>query len=52
MPFLFGIDGMSLHLQMLPPNIAGVFAGRTPEFIEMIQVGPSHKSGSARLWGR
>jgi hypothetical protein len=27
-------------------------AGCTPEFIEMMQVGVSFKSGSARLWGR
>jgi hypothetical protein len=36
-----------------PPNkIAGVAAGWTPEFIEMMQVGVSCISGSARLWGR
>jgi hypothetical protein len=34
------------------PNFAGVVAGWTPEFIEMMQVGANHKSGSARLWGR
>jgi hypothetical protein len=32
--------------------IAGVGAGRMPEFIEMKQVGVSHKSVSARLAGR
>jgi len=37
---------------LLPNHIAGVGAGRTPEFIEMKQVGMSHKSGSARLVGR
>jgi len=40
-------------MTMMPPNhIAEVGAGRIPEFIEMKQVGPSHKFGSARLWGR
>ncbi len=37
---------------MLPNHIAGVGAGRTPQFIEVMQVGPKHKSGSARLVGR
>ena len=32
--------------------LAGVGAGRTPEFIEMMQVGASRGSGSAQLWGR
>ena len=32
--------------------LAGVGAGRKPEFIEMMQVGVSHNSGSARLAGR
>ena len=35
-----------------PNYLAGVGAGRTPEFIEMMQVGLSRKSGSARLVGR
>ena len=38
---------------MTPPNyFAGVAAGRLPEIIEMMQVGASRRSGSARLWGR
>jgi hypothetical protein len=36
----------------LPNPLAGVGAGRIPEIIEVIQVGVSHKSGSARLGGR
>ena len=35
-----------------PTQLAGVGAGRTPEFIEMMQVGVSRNSGSARLAGR
>lgn len=35
-----------------PNYLARVGAGRTPEFIEMIQVAVSHKSGSARLVNR
>ncbi len=27
-------------------------AGRMPAFIERMQVGPSHTSGSVRLWRR
>ena len=35
-----------------PPNhLAGVGARRTFKFFEMMQVGLSHKSGSARLAG-
>ena len=37
---------------MSPNHLAGVAAGWTPEFIEMMQVGASCKSGSARLVGR
>jgi hypothetical protein len=37
---------------MLPNPLAGVGAGRTPEFIEMMQVGFGHKSGSTRLGDR
>ena len=33
---------------MMANYLAGVGAGRTPEFIEMMQVGESLKSGSAR----
>jgi len=33
-------------------HLAGVGAGRTPEFIEMKQAGVSHSSASARLVGR
>jgi hypothetical protein len=37
----------------MPPNkLAGVAAGRTPEFIEMMQVGVCHNSGSVRLRGQ
>lgn len=36
----------------MPNQLAGVGAVRTFEFIEMMQVGVSHKSGSARLCGR
>jgi hypothetical protein len=36
----------------MPNQIAGVVARRTPEFIEMMQVGASLRSGSARRWGR
>jgi hypothetical protein len=36
----------------MPSNpLAGVGAVRAPEIIEMIPVGVSHKSGSARLVG-
>ena len=35
-----------------PNPFAGAGAGRTPEIIEMIQVGASRRSGSARLVGR
>jgi hypothetical protein len=32
-----------------PPNlVAGVAAGRMPEFIEMMQAGSRHRSGSTR----
>ena len=34
------------------PNLAGIGAGRTPEFIEMKQVVLSHRPGSARLVNR
>jgi len=37
---------------MLPNQLAGVAAGRTPLFIEMMQVGLSRCSGSARLLSR
>ena len=37
---------------ILPNHIAGVAAGRTPEFIEIMQGVPGHSSGSARLGGR
>lgn len=40
------------RVTMWPNPIAGVAAGRMPEFVEMIQVGPSHSSGSVRLYGR
>jgi hypothetical protein len=41
------------RMRFTQPNpIAGVGAGNTPEFIEMNQVGASHKSGSARLADR
>jgi hypothetical protein len=33
-------------------QIAGVVAGRLPEFIEMMRVVLSRKSGSTRLCGR
>jgi hypothetical protein len=33
-------------------QLAGVGAGQTPEFIEMMQVGHGCRSGSARLVGR
>jgi len=36
----------------MPNKIAGVVAGRTPEFVEMIQAGMDQWSGSARLLGR
>ncbi len=36
----------------MPNYLAGVGAGRSPEFIEMMQVGVSYKSDSARLMGR
>jgi hypothetical protein len=36
----------------MPNQFARTAAGRPPEFIEMMQVGVGHKSGSARLWGR
>jgi len=37
----------------MPTNyLAAAIAGRTPEFIQMKQVGVSHKSGSARLADR
>lgn len=37
-------------MRTLPSKlIAGVVAGRTPEFIEMMQVGLGHKSGVAQL---
>jgi hypothetical protein len=40
-------------MKMTWPNyLAGVVAGRTPEFIEMIHVVPSRSSGSTRLGGR
>jgi hypothetical protein len=35
-----------------PNHLGGVAAGRRPEFIEMMQVGLSRKSGSTRLVGR
>ena len=41
-----------LEMNLMPNPIAGVGAGRMPEFIEMKQVGVSHKSVSARLAGR
>ena len=37
---------------MSPNPLARAAAGRIAEFLEIIQVGASHKSGSARLWGR
>jgi len=51
---LFVCSLMSLLCWRLtwPNKLAGVTAGRTPEFIEMKQVRVSHKSGSARLAGR
>ncbi len=33
-------------------HLAGVAAGCKPEFIEMMQVGASPRSGSAQFWGR
>ena len=33
-------------------HIAGVVAKQTPEFIEMMQIGANHESGSAWVWGR
>jgi len=45
-----GVRGIKMIL--MPTSIAGVAAGRMPEFIEMMQVGRGHKSGSARLRGR
>jgi hypothetical protein len=36
-------------IDLMPNHFAGVVAGCTPELIEMMQVGPSLKSGSARL---
>jgi len=40
-------------MENTPPNkISGVVAGRTPDFIEMIQVVLSRKSGAAQFWGR
>lgn len=35
-----------------PNPLAGAIAGRKPEFIEMMQVDASHKSGPARLVNR
>jgi hypothetical protein len=37
---------------MIPNPFDGVAAGRTPEFMEMMQVGVGHRSDSARLMGR
>ncbi len=36
-------------MTMWPNYLAGIGAGRKPEFIEMMQVGVSLGSGSARL---
>ena len=36
----------------LSPKPFAFAAGRTPEFIEMKQIGPSRKSGSAQFMGR
>jgi hypothetical protein len=41
-----------IEMTMWPNKIAGAVAGRAPEFIEMMQVGVSRSSGSARLMGR
>jgi len=41
------------RLEFTPSNhLAGVGAGRAPDFIEMMQVGVSLKCGSARLVNR
>ena len=39
-------------MTMRPNYLAGVGAGRKPEFIKMMQVGVSRGSGSARLESR
>jgi len=39
-------------MDVWPNQLAGVAAGRMPEFIEMMQAVENHKSGSARLVGR
>ena len=49
-PFIF--TGSMEDVTLLPNYLAGVGAGRTPEFIEMKQVGHGCWSGSARLAGR
>ena len=45
-------DEIFVVRHLLPNKLAGVGAGRTPEFIEMMQVGASRGSGSVRLAGR
>jgi hypothetical protein len=39
-------------MTVMPNAIAGVGAGWTTEFIEMVQVVLCHKSGSVQLWRR
>jgi hypothetical protein len=39
-------------LSKTPNQIAGLVAGWTPDFIEMIEVVPSRRSGAAQFWGR
>ena len=49
---IYEAAGIREENKMTPNHLAGVGAGRSPEFIEMMQVGLSHKSGSARFVGR
>jgi hypothetical protein len=46
------VENIKRKMTMWSNPLAGVGAGRTLEFIEMMQVGVSYKSGSARLVGR
>jgi hypothetical protein len=49
---IFGPLLKSLDMSRMPDHFAGDGAGRTPEFIEVVQVAMFHWSGSARLRGR
>jgi hypothetical protein len=46
------LETLSDNMKQWRNLTAGVGAGCTPEFIEMMQVRRSHKSGSARILGR